>query len=109
MVKFLILLFAYYILLLPCFPCTDTDECIINTKSAIPISSTDHPDDNPENEGCSPFCSCSCCGHIFVPNFQLEKVAVSKPIDNLTKQFFYATVSLSSDCFGSIWQPPKFS
>jgi len=108
-VKFLTLIFAFYILLLPCFPCSDTDECIDNAKKEKASSSTDHKDRQHENEACNLFCSCACCGQIFSPNFKLDKVATTKPLEKTKQQFFYANISHCSDFFGNIWQPPKFS
>jgi len=86
----------------------DTDECIDNSKTATAISSTDHNNHQHENEACNPFCSCACCGQVFYPNFHLAKIA-AKPTAHLKQQFFYTNVSLSSDYFGNIWQPPKIS
>jgi hypothetical protein len=105
-VKFLTLFFAVYILLLPCIPCTDAEECDDISKTEI-SHSADHTDHQDDDEACNPFCSCACCGHIFVPNFQVNKTGISKPIDGLKQQYFYKSIFLSSDCFGNIWQPPK--
>jgi len=107
LVKFLTLLFAFYIFLLPGVPCTDTDECKDNSQTASVSSFTDHKDHQHENETCNPFCNCTCCAQIFYPSFQPEKVVAAKPLGNLKQQFFYTNISLSSDFFGNIWQPPK--
>jgi hypothetical protein len=108
-VKFLISILAFYILLLPCFPCTDTDEHINTCKTEIASNSIDNNDHQHENEACNPFCSCACCGQVFYSNFLLEKNVSAKPAENLKQLFFYTNISLSSDFFGNIWQPPKFS
>jgi hypothetical protein len=107
MVKLLAVIFAFYILLLPCAPCTDADEC--NDRPAAAMSSVSTGHDDHENEACNPFCSCACCGQIVYTNFQPGKEALPKSFRNLKRQFFYTSISLSSDFFGNIWQPPKFS
>jgi hypothetical protein len=108
-VKILALLFAVYTLLLPCFPCTDTGNCKDASKTEISSYSTDTKDHQHETEACSPFCSCACCGHIFIPNFQQKKIAIAKPITKQKKQIFYNNIFFPSSYFGNIWQPPKFS
>lgn len=107
--KFLTITFAFYILILPCFPCADKEECNDSSKTQITTSSSDHKDHQHESENCNPFCSCACCGQIFFPNFHPDKAVNSKPIGILKQQFFYTNISLSSDFFGNIWQPPKLS
>jgi hypothetical protein len=108
-VKFLTIIFAFYVLILPCIPCADKDECNDSTKTEITNATNDHKDHQHENKNCNPFCSCACCGHIFFPNFRLEKITVTKHLENLKQQFFYTNISLSSNFFGNIWQPPKLS
>jgi hypothetical protein len=109
MVKLLRFLFAFYILLLPCLPCADTGEG--NHDSGIKISglSTGDKEQQHEEDTCNPFCSCACCGQSFTPNFQLEKIAVIKPVSDQKKQLVHNNISLSSSFCGAIWQPPKFS
>jgi hypothetical protein len=96
-------------LLLPSFSCSDTDKCTDNSQTEIANHSKDPKDHQNENDNCNPFCSCACCGQVFYPNFQLGRIASSKPVQNLKQFFFYTNISLSSDFFGNIWQPPKFS
>jgi hypothetical protein len=108
-VKFLTILFAFYILILPCIPCEDINICKDNTKSEV-TSTTTEQHESSENEKCNPFCSCACCGQILYPNFQYKKeAAASKPLGNPKQQFLYINITLSSNFFGNIWQPPKFS
>ena len=107
--KFLTIIFAFYLLFLPCIPCADKEECNDNSKTEITSSSTNHKDHKNEKENCNPFCSCACCGQIYYPNILSNKVVITKPIGNDKLQFFYTNISLSSDFFGNIWQPPKLS
>jgi hypothetical protein len=107
MVKFLALILALYVLLLPCVPCMDMDECTGDSATETSSSSTNH--DNDENEACNPFCSCACCGQVFYPNLQPGKTAAYKPLIDLKYQSLYTCNALSSDFYGNIWQPPKLS
>lgn len=107
-VKFLTLILALYILVLPCLPCTDTSECHKDSTTSITVLSG-HENHPQENEICNPFCSCACCGHIVTTNFQPNKIMACRIFPQQQLQYFYENVSLSSDFFGNIWQPPKFS
>ncbi|MEI9955372.1 MAG: DUF6660 family protein [Ferruginibacter sp.] len=70
--KLLAILFSFYILLLPALPCRDSKEC--NTdKQTVMIQPDNHDQHHHEDEGCSPFCSCACCGQTFAPSFSLIK------------------------------------
>jgi hypothetical protein len=87
----------------------DRGECMDYPKTEIASSLTNHKDKQHKNETRNPFCSCDCCGQIFYPNFQLEKIAAKKVLEKTKQQFFYRNITLSSDFFGNIWQPPKYS
>ncbi len=89
-------------------PCTETDECNALVQTALSGSTNDHKEQQHENEGCNPFCSCECCGQLIFSNFQPDKNVVTKPIENQKLHSFYKNIFLSSDHFGNIWQPPKF-
>lgn len=87
-------------------PCEDGHERLSGTQVKI----SDNKDDKKhqhESEACSPFCVCSCCStSAFFFHFnktQTTKIAfqsVKYPLHN---------VSLSTDVYYSIWQPPKLS
>ena len=104
-VKFLTLLFAFYILLLPCIPCSDKEECINDLETQITQSSS-HQQHQQENEACTPFCSCACCGQTIVSNFN-NKLTIAKPLVQQKGQTHYNNISIPDHFFGNIWQPPK--
>jgi len=106
-VKLLAILFSFYILLLPAVPCRDINECNTDKQTAI-MQPGNHNQHQHEDEGCSPFCSCACCGQSFAPIFQLNKAIVVKPV--VKKQSFtYKNDFISSNFSGNIWQPPRLS
>jgi hypothetical protein len=108
-VKFLFIIFCFYILLLPGFPCMDKDECADKAKTEAASTASNHAGHEEEEEGCPPFCNCVCCGHIFTPGFSQEKHTQVAPVTTIKQSFFYKNIALSADFFGNIWQPPKWS
>ena len=86
-----------YILALSVTPCTDGSNDACKEK----VEHHDHSED--EDDGCTPFCSCSCCGSLFtfsdVERYFKSSTDISERIE------FY-----SSHYFGSfleeIWHPP---
>jgi len=82
-------------------PCTDKETC----EEQHTELDADHGDYEHDEDTCSPFCSCVCCGvqgivvYAFQFNFkEVEKVTVSV-------SSFYVTSE--SNYFYSFWQPPK--
>jgi hypothetical protein len=104
-VKLLIVIFSLYVLLLPALPCSDPNECRETAATEAPVNDTGNHKQHDE-EACSPFCNCSCCGQIFTPVLHLNRIAIVKQTAQ-KQQYFYQDISLSSDFLGTIWQPPK--
>jgi hypothetical protein len=99
-------IFSIYIFLLPGIACAGENNCKdelehVGTKAA------DHEEH--EKEDCGNFCTCTCCVHIVSVNFQSSVINIDKPITESTKLSFYHNISLPSNYFGNIWQPPKMS
>ncbi|MBC7845368.1 MAG: hypothetical protein H7Y10_02620 [Flavobacterium sp.] len=62
-----------------------------------------------DNDSCSPLCICNCCGcQSFVYNavYNYNFIAVKILIDKTIPE--YKSI-LSSNFFGSIWQPPQIA
>ncbi|WP_460561886.1 DUF6660 family protein [Ferruginibacter profundus] len=102
--KLLAFIFSWYILLLPALPCADGNERTPADQTVVSASGC--TDQQHEDEACSPFCACACCGQVFTPCFQLNKISLAKPVTQ-KQHYFYTSVSLSSRYSGTIWQPPK--
>jgi hypothetical protein len=93
-------------LLLPCLPCMDSDEC--SEPAGTEVSQLmNHNDHEQDEEACGPFCNCICCGSIVNSNFHLPKIAELKAMPAKTLRSYYNSISLPSDYFGNIWQPPR--
>lgn len=104
--KFNIVLFSTYLLLLcttPCIlqPLTEKKDICCNTNS----SSKDQKDHSKENHGCNPLRACSCSQSFGadVPNFLLSELQSVIFLKIFTKP------SLHSFFVTPIWQPPKIS
>jgi len=108
-VKLVSILLASYILVLSCLPCSDSRECNINSPTTITKASGNHQDHQHEDEACSMFCSCACCGQIFVPHFQPMLIELSDTPHARKELFAYHNDRLPADFYGNIWQPPKLS
>lgn len=107
-VKLLTIIFSFYLLVLPLLPCMDDDTCskISQITSVVKAS---HSDQKESQENCNPFCNCMCCSNIATPNFVQYKTVTAKNNDVDTVHSFYQNISLPSDFFGNIWEPPKIS
>lgn len=107
-VKFLALLFSCWLLLLPCFPCPDVRECVGNIQTAR--NASDHQKEQQhEDEACSPFCFCACCGQVCAPSLQRDHLAAIASPGRRKPQCSYTNHSRPSDFPGNIWQPPRCS
>lgn len=107
-VKLLTIIFTFYIMLLPCIPCTDSKECD-TTKTAISFSSNNHQEHQHENEACNPFCGCACCGQTLLSFLHLNKIVTTHSLAEKKQASFYNNSSLPLNFYGNIWQPPKLS
>ncbi len=87
-------------MLLPALPCADVEEC--TSTAAAPATHNEH-----EEEGCNPFCTCSCCGSITTAAIPLLKTTTAKPAAIQKKQFAYSNNFRSVNFACKIWQPPK--
>jgi hypothetical protein len=73
------------------------------------VQANEHQQHPHDEEACSPFCSCACCGqtipgHVSIARYSNNKVYLPGKTHPLTPDHF-----IESDFFGNIWQPPKIS
>jgi hypothetical protein len=108
-VKFLNILFAFYLFLSPFFPCGEAVDCNENTLTELKGLLAGVENDHQDEESCNPFCSCACCGQVFTTGDKLAKTGPSQNVNNQVQNHLYANISLPSDFFGNIWQPPRNS
>ncbi|HRK52681.1 MAG TPA: hypothetical protein PK185_02135 [Cyclobacteriaceae bacterium] len=99
-------IFAFYILFLAVYPCSDANSRVIEQKSEIvsALQST-HLSSGMEADICTPFCICACCSaHIKIST--LSDLEFSGVIHNTKANMPYLEKRFSSGN-SSIWQPPR--
>lgn len=98
----------FYILSLSFLPCCENDGDAV--QNIFYAQASDHSGEHHEEEGCSPFCQCACCGmqafqylyqrvSLFEKNYPTESIRL----------FSHYQFSYAQEIFLTIWQPPKIS
>ena len=86
-------------------PCSDYDGCVEKSNHTTTEQHTDH---DTNDLACSPFCCCSCCGASMCVKLYFPEIEWAKPIFSVNT-FFSLYISILSNYYGNIWQPPKMS
>lgn len=105
-VKKILLIFSIYLLVLPAMACAEIGGCAEEEQYCF--NAADDCEDE-ERSDCGSFCACSCCVHIVSVNFQSPETTVEKILEKNTLLCFYDNISIPSNYFGNIWQPPRVS
>jgi hypothetical protein len=89
-------------------PCADLEVNSAAHQTAQFSADKNHLHDK-ENDLCSPFCACNCCGaqiltHQLAETFNFQVVYAIISIQLPTYKSIY-----TSNFFGSIWQPPQIA
>ncbi|WP_026729550.1 DUF6660 family protein [Flavobacterium denitrificans] len=106
--KWITVLLSIYLMALSNMPCADMEVNSAMHKTAQFSSETNHSHDK-DNDLCSPFCACNCCGAqvlsyqtVAVFEFVTVHNLISIPLPSYNSVF-------ASDFYGSIWQPPQIA
>ena len=102
--KVLSIILSLYVLVLTTIPCVDRPFAKITPQSEYCGTASDHL--GHDDDSCSPFCVCNCCGNHVV---SIEKLGLSKIFSYPGEKITPTTISFKSNLFRSIWQPPKIS
>lgn len=108
--KIFFVIFSFYILALSLMPCTDMANISVSaqeqflTKDGQEVNH-DHTD---QEDTCSPFCACSCCGAIYVAAKHWSSFSFNPKLAFVKEQMqpHYLSLFIPND-LDSIWQPPK--
>lgn len=96
-VKWTPFILCMYILALSVTPCTDGS----NEECKEQVEHHDHSED--EDDGCTPFCSCSCCGSLFTfsdsATYLSFNIKISEKVDSYSTHYFGSYLE-------EIWHPP---
>jgi hypothetical protein len=102
--KLFAFLMAFLILTLGIIPCADAEGGAYDGKAKTELSKTNHPQDDQQQDDCSPFCHCTCCAGSFInryiPGFNITLHYKSK-LSNCFSPSELKEISLP------IWQPPQ--
>jgi hypothetical protein len=101
--KAISILLSIYVLLLTAAPCVDHDEAGLPSDVSV-IRTIDLTAHDADQDCCSPFCICSCCG-----------IAADIPViftiaENIIRPHLQTSVYISRLTTGisiSVWEPPK--
>ncbi|MCP2025554.1 hypothetical protein L1276_000694 [Flavobacterium sp. HSC-32F16] len=106
--KWITVLLSIYLIALSNMPCADMEVNSAMHTTAQFASEENHSHDK-DNDLCSPFCACNCCG-AQVLSYQTSvtyefpapytKISITLPT--------YNSVFISN-FYGSIWQPPQIA
>lgn len=107
--KFFNIIVSIYLVALSCLPCADMEvNSLAHSSSEVAAKHQNHSHEK-ENDLCSPFCVCNCCGQQIL-NFSQEIASQFRKIaTEITTQIPDYKSILTSNFYGSIWQPPQIA
>ena len=98
-------LLGIYVLLLSFLPCADSRECNVASGPRVMVLKSGHEGHDHQQESCTPFCICACCGTVTI--FQ-QAVSFPVPPKRLQERpEFHDVISFHSYDFHTVWQPPQ--
>jgi hypothetical protein len=100
---------SIYLIVLSCLPCTDLEaKSAVHSSQEILLIADNHSHEK-NSDSCSPFCVCNCCGgqgFTYIIDYNWNFNSVNAIIDKKTPE--YKSI-LTSNFYGSIWQPPQIA
>lgn len=105
--KLLNYILSIYLIALSCLPCADIEVSNTAHKASEIVHTQEKHSHDKENDLCSPFCSCNCCGSQIVTYFKAVSYNFTVVSKGIKTQLPSYTSQLTSNFFGSIWQPPQ--
>lgn len=106
-VKWLNYILSIYLVALSCLPCADMEVNSLAHSSPEVVASHDNHSHDKENDLCPPFCACNCCGTQMLSYFPEITFEFRKDFTEITTQIPTYKSLLTSNFYGSIWQPPQ--
>ncbi len=103
------IILSLIILIISCMPCADKEaNNSAHMAAQFAAADMDHSHEK-QNDSCSPFCICSCCGvqvlsyaSAITYDFPVPAKTIKCPLPS------YISV-VASNFYGSIWQPPQIA
>lgn len=104
--KLLTIILSLYIFALSAIPCEDI-EIDSAAHSTITKSEEKNHSHDKDNDLCSPFCVCNCCGQQTLTSTQVITFDFPIQFEEIKTLDSIYTSALHSNFYGSIWQPPQ--
>jgi ribosomal protein L32 len=86
-------------------PCADAEATPVHKISHFK-SDEKHTHDK-QNDLCSPFCACNCCGIQILSNHSNDVIEFPIQLSFLSQEVPNYKSVFASNFYGSIWQPPQ--
>ena len=88
-------------------PCADRNEHNMNINKTSVSQTTSNTSGEEQDEACSPFCICACCGQQAAFNMFSTSIKHTRAVAE--KRIPLRNQNILSNYYGNIWQPPKLS
>ena len=101
-------IFILYFMAMILMPCADIHAATSSIAEQIAISS-DHEDCPHENENdfCSPFCICSCCGQTSLISQERNPIHKAIMVDSKDTEIYGTETNWASEYLDRLFHPPK--
>ena len=100
--KIFALIMAILVLALSIMPCADGGAN--ESEATTIVKKANHQQSDPQQDDCSPFCQCSCCG-TFSPNHSITTLSYIPSCLIISKSSFLPANIIEVAL--PIWQPPQ--
>ena len=102
MVAFILSVLIFWMTVMPC---ADAHDTVCHSENAISLTEGHvHTDGQDENEGCTPFCVCECCGTTVT---FLALPALDIPVEEVVFAYdFHYSFHYSFTFAKALWRPP---
>ncbi len=104
--KFITLILSIYLFTLSAIPCADIESENIARIVANDSQEKDNHS-HKDNDLCSPFCICNCCGQVTLNYVAAINYDFPVKIEEIKSSNSFYTSAFYSNFYGSIWQPPQ--
>ncbi|WP_365334785.1 DUF6660 family protein [uncultured Mucilaginibacter sp.] len=103
--KFITIIFSFYMTLLAVMPCRDTDDFGDLSTSNTSLAQSHSDKEKTSKETCTPFCTCACCSTVRTVTSRQPVIQIF--IQQITKTYAVTQVPAILEQSISVWQPPQ--
>lgn len=105
--KWINFIVSIYLVALSCLPCGDVATFNIENLSEKLNTAKENHSHEKENDLCSPFCNCNCCGTQIANYYKVTTINFTIVSKSIKTQLPSYKSKFISKFYGSIWQPPQ--